>query len=116
MGPCQTQLFEQTKAVNLQRPAEFIAPILNEAPALNTRIEDYKTGLEITLSSIFPTKQDENKLQKARRILGDIAVNIPDQELESNLTEFQYLIDSWLDEFERQVFNNKTLNEVLKEG
>lgn len=116
MGPCQTQLFNQTKAVNLQRSAEFIAPTLNEVSVYDRRIESYKSVLDITLQSIFPTKQDESKLQKARRILGEIAADIPDQELESNLTEFQYLIDSWLDEFEKQIFDNKTLNEVLREG
>lgn len=116
MGPCQTQLFNQTKTVNFQRPAEFIAPILDESPVYDRRIESYKSVLDITLQSIFPTKQDEGKLQKARRILGDVVENIPDQELESNLTEFQYLIDSWLDEFEKQIFDNKTLNEVLREG
>lgn len=115
MGPCQTQLFNETKAVNFQRPAKLDSPAFSEVPARG-RIEDYKTGLEITLQSIFPTKQDENKLQKARRILGDIVSNIPDHELESDLTEFQYLIDTWLDEFEKQIFDNKTLREVLKEG
>ena len=116
MGPCQTQLFNQPKAVRLQEPAEFIAPISDEVSVRDRRIENYKTGLEITLQSIFPTKQDESKLQKARRILGEIAIDISDQELESNLTEFHYLIDSWIDEFERQIFDNKTLREVLKEG
>lgn len=112
MGPCQTQLFDRAKAVNFQRSAEFTAPVLNDVPR---RIEDYKSGLETTLSSIFPTKQDESNLQKARRVLGDIAENIPDQELESNLTEFKYLIDTWLDEFEKGIFDSKTLKELLRE-
>lgn len=110
MVPCKTQNLNQQEVINFRSPAQY------DTPAFGSRIEDYKTGLEITLQSIFPTKQDESKLIKARRILGDIATDISDTELESNIAEFHYLVDSWLDEFEKQIFDNKTLIEVLREG
>jgi hypothetical protein len=116
MGPCKTQILNHEEMVNQQRRVNFNSPAPFETPVFGSRIEDYKTGLEITLQSIFPTKQDESKLQKARRILGDIAIDIPDTELESNIAEFQYLVNSWLDEYEKQVFDNKTLREILREG
>jgi hypothetical protein len=116
MGPCKTQILNQKENINLQETAKFSSPALFETSSFGNRVEDYKTGLEITLQSIFPTKQDETKLIKARRILGDIATDISDTELESNIAEFQYLVDSWLDEFEKQIFDNKTLIEVLREG
>ena len=116
MGPCKTQILNQREIVDPQGTMKFNSPARYETPAFGRRIEDYKTGLEITLQSIFPTKQDETKLIKARRILGDIAIDIPDTELESNIAEFQYLVDSWLDEYEKQVFDNKTLREILREG
>ncbi len=114
MGPVKTQNLNQ----NMQQQGSFrlSSPASHETSAFGGRIEDYKTGLELTLQSIFPTKQDENKLQKARRILGEIATDIPDTELESDIAEFHYLVDSWLDEFEKQIFDNKTLIEVLREG
>lgn len=110
MGPCQTQLAESYKT---SKPN---IAVFDQSPTGFDRIEGYKTGLEITLQSIFPTKQEETKLIKARRVLGDIVTDISDTELESDLAEFQYLIDSWLDEFEKQIFDNKTLIEVLREG
>ncbi|MEI6498560.1 MAG: hypothetical protein WCO23_01230 [bacterium] len=116
MGPCQTQILNQREKIDQQSTTNFSSPARYETPSFDGRIEDYKTGLEITLQSIFPTKQEETKLIKARRVLGDIVTAISDTELESDLAEFQYLIDSWLDEFEKQIFDNKTLIEVLREG
>lgn len=75
---------------------------------------DYRT-LESALKQIFPTQVEENKTIKARRILGEVAIGIPDEQLEKDLTEFQYLVDSWLDDFEKQVFEGNTLNQLLKE-
>lgn len=116
MGPCQTQLFNLIEPRAEQKAPAFDISSHDQSPFLDNRIESYKTGIEITLQSIFPTKQDETKLMKARRILGDIVTNTPDTELESDLAEFEYLVDSWLDEFEKQIFDNKTLIEVLREG
>ena len=48
--------------------------------------------------------------------MGDDVKDLSDEDLDVYLTNFQYLIDSWLDEYEKQVFNNKTLKEILKEG
>jgi len=65
---------------------------------------------------IFPESSEENKVQKARAVLGDAVGEIPDEELAIYLTQFQYLLDSWLDIFEKQIFNNLTLGELLREG
>jgi predicted nucleotidyltransferase len=86
---------------------------LIEAKKATSKI-DYKT-LESALKQIFPTQVEENKTIKARRILGEVAVGITDEQLEKDLNEFQYLVDSWLDDFEMQVFKGNTLNQLLKE-
>ena len=65
------------------------------------------------IDQIFPSHQEESRIQQVRRIMGDEIKDLTDDELTVFITEFQYLIDSWFDEFERQVFNNKTLKEVL---
>jgi hypothetical protein len=73
-------------------------------------------SLETTLNNIFPSQKEETKLQKAKRILGDSIKGLPDHELEAYIAGFQYLLDCWLDEYERLIFNDKTLMELLKEG
>lgn len=55
------------------------------------------------------------KLHKAREILGELANEYSDDELWKIVTEIQFLTDCWLDEFEREIFDGKTLNELLKE-
>lgn len=64
---------------------------------------------------IFPESPEENKVQKARAILKDVADAIPDEELAIYITQFQYLLDSWLDIYEKQIFNNLTLQQMLRE-
>ncbi|HUD20716.1 MAG TPA: hypothetical protein VMQ44_01445 [Candidatus Saccharimonadales bacterium] len=73
-------------------------------------------SMDAALHSIFPGPAEENKLQRARRILGEVATDVPDEELEIFLTNFQCLIDSWFDFYEKQVFNGLTLKQVLREG
>ncbi len=55
------------------------------------------------------------KLQKAREILGELANEYSDDELWKIVTEIQFLTDCWLDEFEREIFDGKTLTELLTE-
>ncbi|KKR18786.1 MAG: hypothetical protein UU65_C0001G0176 [candidate division CPR2 bacterium GW2011_GWC1_41_48] len=48
--------------------------------------------------------------------MGEAVSMLSDEDLDSFLTEFQYLLECWLNEYERQVFNNKTLKELIREG
>jgi hypothetical protein len=48
--------------------------------------------------------------------LGEAVVNLTDEELKTYITEFQTLLESWLEIFEKQLFENKTLKQLLKEG
>ena len=93
-----------------------VAGIKVERPRPETLIIKHSKIFESALSNIFPSKEEETRIQKARLIMGDDVKDLSDEDLEVFLTEFQYLIDCWLDEFEKQVFNNKTLKEIIKEG
>jgi len=88
-------------------------PVERQIP--ESLIAKHGRTLSTTLQNIFPEKQEETRIQKARLIMGDDIKDLSDEDLEVYLTEFQYLIDSWLDEYEKQVFSNKTLKETLME-
>jgi len=45
--------------------------------------------------------------------MGELVTDLSDEELEVYMTEFQYLIDAWFDDFERQAFDGQTLKQVL---
>lgn len=89
------------------------ARIKVERPRPEALIATHSKIFESTLIRIFPGKQEETRIQKARLIMGDDVKDLSDEDLEAFLTEFQYLIDCWLDEYEKQVFNNKTLRELI---
>jgi hypothetical protein len=71
--------------------------------------------LENALDTIFPQQIEENKVLSVRRILGETGKSFSDEQIECLVTDFQFLIDTWLDEFESHVFEGKTLKELLGE-
>lgn len=73
-------------------------------------------ALETELGRIFPVREEESRIQMSRRIMGDIVKDLSDEELDAYLTEFQFLVNTWIDSFEKQVFEGRRLEELLKEG
>ena len=116
MGTAQLQLIDQKSALFSKEKINPFVDIKVEKPSPETLIVKHSKIFESALNNIFPTKQEETRVQRARLIMGDDVKDLSDEDLEVFLTEFQYLIDCWLDEYEKQVFNNKTLREIMKEG
>lgn len=87
-----------------------------QEPDFNHSIETHRKSFESTLDNIFHSDKEESQIQKARAILGDSVANVSDEELSVYLTEFQYLLDGWLDIYEQQLFEGKTLQQLEREG
>lgn len=69
-----------------------------------------------SLNELFPEQQYEDKdIQKAKQILGEVVNQFTSEELKVAMTEIQYLVDTWVDDFEREIFEGKTLRELLHE-
>ena len=69
------------------------------------------------LDIIFPEQQYEDKtIRRAKEILGEIGKEMTVDEIKTLVSEVQYLCDTWLDKYERELFNGMTLNELLNEG
>ncbi len=79
-------------------------------------INNYQTPLENALNSLFPDQSEENKVLRTRKHLGEVGKDLSDVQVETIISEFQFLIDTWLDEYETEVFNGQTLKEVLNGG
>jgi len=108
-GTSHLQLMDQKNSLFSMGKVVPSVDIKDESPRPETLITNHSKIFESTSSKIFPGKQEETRIQKARLIMGDDVKDLSDEDLEVFLTEFQYLIDCWLDEYERQVFNNKIL-------
>jgi hypothetical protein len=66
--------------------------------------------------TLLPTTEEENRVEKLRRMMSGEVQGLSDGELEVFLTKFGFLLDSWLDEYEQKAFDGQTLREVLREG
>ncbi len=73
-------------------------------------------SIETAINNIFPLASEENKTLRMRKTLGNTAQSLSNEQIERVTTQFQFLIDSWMDEFEKEVFSGLTLKEVLNEG
>ncbi len=58
--------------------------------------------------------KEETKADKARQILGENAKNIPTEQLDTFVAQLEFLTNSWLDSYEKQLFDGKTLREITK--
>lgn len=85
---------------------------------LSTALSSFENmqSLDAALSQIFRNRQEETRTEKARCTMAGAVDSLTDEELDIQLTEFQHLIDYWLDMFEQQLFDGKTLQQTLMEG
>lgn len=72
--------------------------------------------LNRTLSSFVSQSDKESRVEKSRRILGEVASGLSDNDLQIFITEIQYLISSWFDNYEQQIFKGQTLRQILNGG
>lgn len=99
------------------RPLELI--LQEVTPKIESKrppIRNNPKPLEESLGALFPEQEYSDKdFQKTKEILGPLAKDLTTAELRDVIAETQYLISSWLDDFERDIFNGLTLNELLHE-
>ena len=74
----------------------------------------YTTKFEQLLATILPSNQEQDKLNKARQLLGKEGEGFTDEQLETVIAQFELLVAQWLDEYEKSLFGHKTLKELLK--
>jgi hypothetical protein len=69
-------------------------------------------NIPTTVNNFLP--DDENEIQETRKILGKSAVGMTDEEIKHQITCIDYLISTWLDEYERSIFDGKTVQEFTR--
>ncbi len=94
-----TQVLEHISPNSLEKPKQS----LEQPPSFNQ-----------ALNNLFPEQlYDDKEIQKAKEILGSITAELTPQQLEVVVAEVKYLAETWLDDFEREVFQGQTLKELL---
>jgi hypothetical protein len=59
---------------------------------------------------------DEIDIEKTKILLGDAGKKMTNEQLRDSFVEMQYLVETWLDAYERSIFGGKTLRELLGES
>lgn len=106
--------------LQLFNPTQLNSPLIRQPTikenSLASPLYNPQKSAEEGLNALFPTHEVETKLQKARRVLGkEISDTVTDEQLEIFLTEVQFLLDSFLDSFEKEMFDGLTLHQILRE-
>lgn len=107
----------QIETVGVPLPLDQI-----NAPAIspNSRAPFYNLPKEIDPLNAFVNKllpeesSEEKEIRKASEILGSRAANLTASDIKDAISEIQYLVDTWLDDYEKQIFNGQTLMEFLQ--
>lgn len=71
-------------------------------------------GIYEQLNQVFTQQDLERKIiLEGRDILEESSENLTDEEVYNLVTTVKFLIDTWLEEFERSIFDGKTFNELF---
>ena len=103
--------FNSTLPTIIQSPDSYIIPGLNEPVASISAPQ----GVYDQINNQFSEQDNQRKtIQEAREILGESAKDLTDEQVYDLANEIQYLVDSWLEEYEKDIFDGKTLDELIK--
>ncbi len=101
----------------ITRPLELVLQeVIPKTQDEHLPLKNNSKPIKKSLEALFPEQQYEDKdFQRTKEILGPLAKDLTIVELRDVVAETQFLINSWLDDFERDIFNGLTLNELLHE-
>jgi len=101
------------KTETILQPVTQVFEDITSAPN-DRKLNNISSSTSRSIQEIFPEQEyDDKNIQKAKAILGDLANSFSKDDLRDVVAQVEYLAESWLDDFERDVFNGKTLNELL---
>lgn len=102
-------LINDTDSISSIEPSRDYSSAFSLLHSKDNSQEDYSL-----LNQELDTQEFQKKtILDTRHILGDSANSLSDEQIIDLVNEIQFLVDSWLEEFERKSFDGKTLNELI---
>lgn len=81
----------------------------------NFSIQPDNPGVYDQINHFFSEQDRQTKtIEEARETLGEDAKSLSDEQVYDLVNEVQYLCDTWLEEYERKIFDGKTVDELTK--
>lgn len=69
-----------------------------------------------SLNDLFPEQEyEEKQVKRAKEILGNVGDQLSESQIRDITCEVKFLVTTWLDDFERNIFEGLTLQEMLHE-
>ncbi len=94
---------------------ELIRPFIQSFDESASKLKS-QFSLTQSLDLMFPEqKRQDRDIAKAKEALGELAKEFSDTELKEIVTDIDYLVTHWLDDFERTLFDGLTLRELIHE-
>ena len=95
-------------------PVQRVFDELTKQPV--SRLKPLGNQTTKSIQDLFPEQEiADKKLKVAITALGKLSAEFSKSELQELIAQVEYLAETWLDEFERDVFKGMTLNELLHE-
>ncbi len=103
---------------NVPQTTESIKIIENLPPKTSPtvsseNINNKHESIIALVNKFFPDCKNEKDNEHIKKIISSLLNQYADEELQTVLTEIQYLCESILEEYERKIFKGKSLNELL---
>ena len=114
--PTMVNTFELSQSLNTETILQPVTQVFEDITSVpsDRKLNNVSPATTRSIQEIFPEQEyDDKNIQKAKVILGDLANSFSKEDLRDIVAQVEYLAESWLDDFERDVFNGKTLNELL---
>lgn len=109
---------EFKKSIFIPGVSDALESTESQSPPQTLSEENYslseQKGTYDQLNELFEDQNSQQRrVQEAREILGDSAKDLTDDQVFELVNNVQFLVDIWEEEFEKEVFGGKTLNELL---
>lgn len=95
---------------------EIFDKVTQEPPGKTNPSKPLSQSITESLNNLFPEQQYTDKdIQKSKEALGKLTSEFTTDQLKDVITEVKFLAETWLDDFEREIFKGRTLKELLHE-
>lgn len=84
-----------------------------DTPQLNTHGQSFDV-LNNALSKLFPENNvEEREIIKMKELLGAKGKGLTTDQIQDLMIKIKYLVNSWIDDFEKEIYDGMTLNQLL---
>lgn len=99
-----------------RNPESPINTVIENSTQYNTaNLQKNSQGIYDQINNYFSEQNQQQKIvQEAREVLGESASKMNDEKVYDMVVEMQYLVDTWVEEFEKEIFDGKTLKEIIQ--